>query len=320
MLVDEQQMVASQVVEGDRNGLMAHVEYGAWCLTLFVLSRLPRFAFEWFQKGLARFLKLVDRRHAASARGFIAQAFSSRGQQLDARQIEARVLTAYQHLIEIALTPARVKRRFGHNPEALLERTEVHMSAPVREAMEAGGCVIVSAHVGDWEMAAQICAAVGFQPFYVISKPPRNRPMSKSAQVDRERGGIRLLPRRGAMGFAPRVIKSGGFVGMLLDQRARVKPVIAPFFGRPARCDRSAGVLMKRLKCPVVFVAAYRTGDLRWRLEAKRVLTPKEIGGMSPAEIAGLVNAELEEQIMSAPDQQFWLHDRFRDTPVDFEG
>ncbi|MCP5023312.1 MAG: lysophospholipid acyltransferase family protein [bacterium] len=304
--------VEYQAVHGTRNSLMAHVENFAWRITLGCLSRLPRPMLNAFGFCFAPLAKVLDRRHANSARAFLRQAF---GEDIEPRELERRVTQAYRHLLEVAVTPARCEVRGVRGRQALLSRTEVTLSDEVRKVMEAGGLIVVSGHIGDWEMAASISSAVGFRPFYAISKPPRNRPMSIDAQRQREAREVRLLPRRGAMTFAPKVITGGGTLGMLLDQRARKKPVLAPYFGRLARSDRSAGVLLRRLKSPVVFLAVYRTGDLRWRLDADRVLFPSDIVGKSPEEVAALINVELERQVLEAPDQYFWLHDRYRKLP-----
>jgi len=310
--------VEAQPVEGDRNTPMAYVEYGVWRAATFVLARLPRPLLNVFKGVMARLAKLVDKRHASSARAFVRQALACTGEPVTDDQVERFVTGAYAHLLEVAITPARSKARLGGGREALLERTEVVLSDDARRAMEAGGVVAVSSHVGDWETAAEIASAVGFKPFYAISKAPRNRPMSIKIQAMREERGIRVLPRRGAMAFAAKIIEAGCCMGMLLDQRARQKPVLAPLFGRPARSDRSAGVLLRRLKCPVVFMATYRTGDLRWRFVCERVIWPDEMAGASPEAIATTINAELEKQILAAPEQYFWLHDRYRDTPSTF--
>ena len=308
-----------QPVEGSRDTPLAHAELWAWKLAAGVLARLPRKLLDGFEAGFAPLAKRIDRRHADSARAFVRQALGSRPEGLSDAEVERLVTGAYRHFLEVALTPARLERRFGAGRDVLLERTEVVLSDEAHAVMERGGCVAVAAHVGDWEVAARIASAVGFRPFYAVGKPPRNLPMSREIQRLREAGGIRLLPRRGAMGFAPKIIEAGCTLGLLLDQRARKKPVLAPFFGRPARSDRSAGVLLRRLKCPVVFMATYRTGDLRWRFECERVIQPEAMSGASPEEIATAINAQLEAQIRVAPEQYFWLHDRYRDTPLTFD-
>lgn len=309
------ELVPWQAVEGSRGGVGARLEYALFRGAVGLLARAPAPVRAGVKGLLARLGRRVDRRHAAGARGFIRQAFEHTGRPLDARGLERQVLEAYRHLIECTLTQARFRRRFGASRARLAERTENRLAPAAHAALQAGRCVVVSAHCGDWEMASQILAALDYRPLHVISKAPSNRPMAVDLQAQREAFGVRLLPRRGAMASAGKVIEGGGRLAMLLDQRARKNPLIVPFFGRPARCDRSAAILLKRLRCPIVFVAAYRTGDLRWRLEGELVLDPEALRGASNHAITARVNAELERLIMREPDQQFWLHDRYRDTP-----
>ncbi|HKX46857.1 MAG TPA: hypothetical protein VJP77_09145 [Planctomycetota bacterium] len=110
---------------------------------------------------------------------------------------------------------------------------------------------------------------------------------------------------------------AGCSLALLLDQRARVKPVIASFFGRPACCDRSAGVLLRRLGVPIVFGTAWREREpLSWTLRLGPVLHPEEVRGLAPESVAERVNRELERIILREPEQVFWLHDRYRDAPA----
>ena len=327
--------VEPQLVEGEVTGWRANLEARAYVGILATLARLPRGFAEGFGAVLAPLAKLVDRGHAASARELLHQALIEHaGREVPPAEIERLVTAAYRHLFRVALDTDRYDRRFGRaeDRDGLRERFDVELSPAAEAVIEAmgaepgsavpdhwpaglvpgRGCVLASAHCGDWEMAARISSAVGFRPLYVVSKPPANQPLSRIFQEQREATGIRLLPRRGAMQFAKKVVEGGGALGMLLDQRARMRPVFAPFFGRRARCDRSAGVLLRRLGCPVVFVAAYRTGDLRWRFHARDVLMPDDIAGQPPETVTSLVNRHLEELILAEPEQYFWLHDRYR--------
>jgi KDO2-lipid IV(A) lauroyltransferase len=98
-----------------------------------------------------------------------------------------------------------------------------------------------------------------------------------------------------------------------------VKPVLAPFFGRTARCDRSAGVLIRRVARPLLFGACYRLPgpSLRFRLELGPVLEPGALRDLSAEALAARINAEFERMIAAQPEQYFWLHDRYRDAPPD---
>ena len=95
---------------------------------------------------------------------------------------------------------------------------------------------------------------------------------------------------------------------------------MAPFFGRPARCDRSVGVLVKRLRVPVILCACTLTDvPQRYRFEVYEHILPEELKGWDALAIVKRINAAYERMIRDYPEQYFWLHDRYKDTPLEFE-
>ncbi len=304
-----------QPVWGPANGPRAHVEHWLLQVCLAVAVRLPEAPLRGLIATLARLARRVDRRHSQAARVFLRQALGP----LSDVEVERRVLQAYRHFFGVILDAERLPRRvpFGR----VLEHFDVAWTDEARRVLDGGtGCVLVTAHVGNWEVGTAVAPWMGFDPLYAIAKPVKNRPMSRQLQRSREERGVRLLPRRGAMQDAPRVIRGGGYIAMLLDQRARKRPILAPFFGRPARCDRSAGVLLRRLGVPLVFFALTTTErPLHYRVEFFGVLWPGELAGLDPLAIATRVNGIFERMIAKYPDQYLWLHDRYRDTPLRFE-
>ncbi|MEM7310056.1 MAG: hypothetical protein AAF682_25495 [Planctomycetota bacterium] len=293
---------------------------GPWRDTLSLLTRglmgvavlLPHPLLRVMVGGFSRLLTRLLSERTRVAKDFLRQALGD----LDERELHARVVQSWRHFLGVAIDTERFLRRVPE--ERILDHFEFEWSDDARRIRDEGlGVVVVTAHVGNWEAAALAAPWIGFDPFYAVAKPPRNRPFSKFVQRSRELRGIRLLPRKGAMRDAPRVIEAGGAVGLLLDQRARQKPVLAPFFGRPARCDRSAGVLMRRLKAPVLLTATYNTDrPLHFKTRFFGCLWPEELSDASPEEISARINRSIEEMILVDPDQYFWLHDRYKDTPA----
>jgi KDO2-lipid IV(A) lauroyltransferase len=298
-----------RAVLGTRGGALAWLEYASARTALAGLGRLPLPLRSIAVGALARLAKIADRRHSDAARSFLRQAL---GPSATERELDRRVLQAWRHLFEITLDAEWLYRSAPR--ERIREHFDVELCADARKIIDSKmGSILATAHVGDWETGSAVMPWVGFDPFYVVSKPPKNRPLSVHAQRIRERRGVRLLPRRGAMKDAGAVVRAGGMLGLMLDQRSRNRPVLAPFFGRPATCDRSAAVLLKRLRAPIVFAACYRTGvPWRWRLVAPAVLWPEDLAGKSVEEITAEVNRGLEKLILAAPEQHFWLHDRYR--------
>lgn len=301
--------VPRQDALGTRGGALAWLEYAAGRGTLGLLSRLPDGPREAFVAGLSRTARLVDRSHSEAARDFLRTAF---GPEMTRDELEERVLQAWVHFLRITIESAGFAHRVDFaNLGAHLDGVDIH---PDVEKIHAArkGAIFVTAHLGDWEAGSAVLAHLGFDPFYAVVKAPKNRPLSAYLQRIREARGLRSLPRRGAMQHASQILRGGGYLGMVLDQRARKRPVLAPYFGRPACCDRSAGVLMKRLRTPVVVGACYRTAPWRWRVHIPTVIHPDELAGVDPEAIVARLNREFEAGVRAAPEQYFWLHDRYR--------
>jgi KDO2-lipid IV(A) lauroyltransferase len=295
-------------VYGTRSGPMARLEAALFRGTIELVARLPHGAREAFVGAVARVARAFDRRHSAAAREFLLQALGAEA----APRADRLVLEAWKHMLRVMLDARAYLLRYP--AERLLDRVELVLCEDVKKLIaQKRGAIVISGHIGDWETGAALAPLLGFDPFYGIGKPARNRPLSVHVQALREARGLRTLPRRGAMQHAPAVLRAGGSLGMLLDQRARKRPVMAPFFGRMARCDRSAGVLLKRLRAPLVILGCYRKAEpLTWRCEVPTVLWPEQVAELSVEELVGVVNRELEQLILRAPEQYFWLHERYR--------
>ncbi|MCY2961647.1 MAG: lysophospholipid acyltransferase family protein [Planctomycetota bacterium] len=303
--------VPRQDALGERGGAMAWLEYAAGRGALGVLSRLPDGPREAFIGAFARLAVRVDRSHSDAARDFLRTAF---GPSISHAELEERVLQAWRHFLRITIESSGFAHRVDFaDLGAHLDGVDLHPDAEKLRA-DKKGAIFVTGHLGDWEAGSAALAYLGFDPFYAVVKAPKNRPLSAHLQRLREARGLRSLPRRGAMQHASQILRGGGYLGMVLDQRARKRPVLAPFFGRPARCDRSAGVLMKRLRTPVLIGFCYRTAPWRWRVHVPTVIHPEELVGVDPDAIVARLNREFETAIRAMPDQYMWIHDRYRGT------
>ncbi len=299
-------------VEGDQDGILAHVSYGAVRLLVAGFSRLPDGAARALIGTLARLGKIVDRKRSRAARTFIDQAL---GPGLPEAELDRRVLQAWRHLIRIVFEAEMLERRIP--PELVDEHFEIDLCEEAAALHESGvGCVFATAHVGNWEAAMAVAPKLGFGRMYAVARPPKNRPMSVATQAKRERYGARILHRNGAGKSMPKILRAGASVALLLDQRGRGRSVVAPFFGRAAICERSAGVLLRRLASPVLVGACYLTDrPFHYRLRIVRVLAPEALAGLSPEGVVTAINRALEELVLEAPEQYFWLHDRYRKAP-----
>jgi KDO2-lipid IV(A) lauroyltransferase len=300
-----------QAVWGTQDDPGARLVGRIFVITMALLRRAPGWTVRAAIEVLARVAKVADRQHSRAARVFLRQALG----ELSPAELERRVVQAYRHLFHVVADAQRFGRRFPG--QRAVARFDVQWTDAARAALEARqGCLLVTGHIGNWEAALTIAPWLGFSPMYVVSRPPKNAMISRAIQAERESRRVRLIPRRGAMAHAPAILRAGGSLALMLDQRARGRALSVPFFGRPARCDRSAGVLMKRLRVPAIVGACFETGEpMRYRIRFYDVLQPTEIRAADLETITARINHAYERMIQDAPEQYFWLHDRYKDTP-----
>lgn len=299
-----------QPVWGEADGPGSRL--GTWAVrgALACATRLPEGALSVLLESLAALAKRVDRRRTRVAREFLQQALGPRPR----REIEGFTHSAWRQLLRVTIDTERLLRV---PPARLREHFEVRMSPEVERVMaEERGRLIVSGHLGNWEAAFALLPGLGLHPVYGVAKPPKNRFLSQALQASREGWGVRMLSRKGAMRDAPAILRAGGTIGMVIDQRTSGRALLVPFFGRLARCERAPAVLLKRQRVPVV-VAACRMGPrpLTYVLEMSEVLTPEEWARRGVEEIVERINQGLERIIRAHPEQYVWIHDRYRDTP-----
>ncbi len=189
---------------------------------------------------------------------------------------------SYQHLGREAVMLFRMTR---WSPSEVKDRIRFVDFDAVREAADQEkGVVLLTAHLGNWEMAGAGIAASGF-PLDVVGKGMANRRFEADLFEAREQLGMRVIE----MGDAPRgVLRSlgrGRVAALLGDQNAHKHGVFLPFFGRSAATARGPAIFALRRGAPVFVGFAIRgTGwDQRYTLAARR--------------LAFEVSGELEEDI-----------------------
>lgn len=109
-------------------------------------------------------------------------------------------------------------------------------------------------------------------------------------------------------------LAAGRTIWMAVDQaQTGTRPVMAPFFGRPAPTTGSPARLAGRSGARVLPVAGYREpdGHYRVRIEAPLAGFPS---GDAIADATRL-NEAIERHARLAPEQYYWIHRRFKADP-----
>ena len=199
----------------------------------------------------------------------------------------------------------------GMPVEKILQRVEVENIEAMDRQFRAGVPVVLAlSHLGTWEVFAQLMPKfVGYVRNASVYQKLGNRFIDAHVRRTRSRTGLELFDRKD--GFQPviELLRSGGGVGILSDQHAGDHGLWTPFFGRLASTSPLPALLAKRSRAALLAAAVYTVGPARWRL----VVTERfDAPDQSVETLTAKVNAIIEGQIRHAPEDWFWVHNRWK--------
>jgi heptosyltransferase II len=259
--------------------------------------------------------------------GVCAWAFSGKYRRLATRNLEIAFSNEMSPR-ELREVVRRHFRRLGANllcsakltqmpPEKILTHVEVeNIEAMAREFRAGVPVVLILSHLGTWEVFAQLMPKfVGFVRNSSVYQGLGNRFIDEHVRRTRSQTGLELFDRHD--GFEPVIdlLRSGGGVGVLSDQHAGDHGVWTPFFGRLASTSPLPALLAKRTRAAIIAAGVYTTGLARWRM----VFTERfDETGASVAVLTSKINRVIEQQIRRAPEDWFWVHNRWKTPEPNF--
>lgn len=183
---------------------------------------------------------------------------------------------------------------------------------------EGRGVVVVTGHIGNWELGGSYMAARGI-PIDAIARGAANPAFERWVTATRERLGMRIVHDSEAVRRTPRALRENRLVAFLSDQGALgLASTYVPFFGRPAKTPRGPAVFALRLRVPVLFAVSMRRPDGTFHLALERVpLTDTGDREHDVDAIVATYTSMLEAWVRRVPEQYFWQHRRWRHQPAE---
>lgn len=167
-------------------------------------------------------------------------------------ELAIRTLHAYARgVADYLRAPAEVPPVLSESPQAS------------RRMAEGGGKVLVTAHLGNWEVGgAFLAASVG--PHWILGFPERDPAMERFRSRRRERQGHRYLPADAvlaSLSILRRALERGESVVILADRSVGRDGARVVFRGRPALFLRSPALLAALAGVPLVPTAVMAEED-----------------------------------------------------------
>lgn len=278
----------------------------------WLLRLLPAAAFGPLAGFLARFRHLTPRDMRLMRRNLAVVLGLAPGSR-EARDLEWRCV---RHQIVSALETVRISfdqeqidvssMRGFDDLRRLMTEVEGH----------GRGQVLVTGHLGAWELLAQSTVRGSEAPVCAVAKPSRSTAASLFVERMRARSGVRVIwsGRASLLRDMLSSLKRGETLIMVVDQRPdqRRGPEVS-FLGRRTEFVGGPAALAAKRDCPLIAAFCVREGPFSYRLESEMLRRP---GGTRDAvELSQRIAAAIERRVREQPEQWMWNYRRWSYEP-----
>lgn len=223
----------------------------------------------------------------------------------------------WEHLfllvLEVAHTPRKIHETNWRDFVDLVNKVDF-----VRYLIDDRPLLIVTAHLGNFEVGGYILGVLGF-PTYTVARNLDNPYLDRFVNDFRGRTGQHIIPKNGGFDQIVDILGHGGVMTLLADQYAGAKGCWVEFFGRPASAHKAIALLALDNNARVAVTGVRRLGrPMQFQMINHATIDPHDVENSvgTIRELTQWYTSALEELIRIEPGQYWWLHRRWKDTRV----
>ncbi len=179
------------------------------------------------------------------------------------------------------------------------------------DAVRSGrGILLVTPHLGNWELGASLLTAAGIRPLVLTAREPGHGLTEARAEARQRQGIDTLVVGSDPFAFVEviRRLQDGGLVALLIDRPAAATAVEVTFLGRPILASIAVAELARASGAVILPTYIVRDGD-RHRAHTlppvtydRRALSDRA----ARVELTGRILRAFEPAVRQFPDQ--WFH------------
>lgn len=178
------------------------------------------------------------------------------------------------------------------------------------------GVIVITAHVGCFEMLLHFFALHGFKSF-AIGRKMFDQRLENLIRKTRSGDNIEYMDRTEGTIKIVRLLKQGKAFGVLIDQDTKVESVFASFLGHHALTPSGPVKLSMKLGIPAFVVTTARQKDNSHHVYISEPMTFTETGDFEAdlKENVQKANDLICQTIEKYPSQWVWMHRRWKHQP-----
>ncbi len=221
----------------------------------------------------------------------------------------------HRHFGREAVATIRLSRS---GAQVITNRTEVLGFSDLSQAYaDGGGGIVVTGHMGNWEIGGAALASRGI-PLDVVVRGQRNRLFDDDLTETRRALGMRVIPQAKARSGVLRSLREGRVVALVADQDAGGSGLFVDFMGHAASTARGPALFALRTGAPLFLGVIVREAGFPQRYTVHLDRVEVVATGDRDEDVRATVAAYTEKlaaRIREHPEQYFWHHRRWKSTP-----
>lgn len=182
------------------------------------------------------------------------------------------------------------------------------------------GILLLNSHFGCFEVSAATTKFLGLRVNLIATglKNPFLSRYFESRAGGEEETGIRFFPHKGSVKALIGVLKQGGMVACLADQRGDVeRGILVDFFGTKAPANEIFAKFAIESGARILPLCTFRRDDGRYQSIFGDVISISLTGDERTdlTTVSQLFHNQFEQWLRMKPEQGFWLHRKWRRKP-----
>jgi lauroyl/myristoyl acyltransferase len=275
------------------------IEYRAFLTMQWLVERLPRRLGYALAVLVARFAFLFAR----GARGALESNLRVAMPELSSEDIRQVTWRNFRNHSKAYADLMRLPVASVDDLRSLLKVTgKEHLETALARGR---GVLVISAHMGSWEIAAAIWSAT-VAPVSLFAEELEPEELYEWYRCTRARLGISVLPvTRAGLRQVLHALDNQEMVVTAIDRDILGTGLIMDFFGRPAGIPEGPAAIALRKGTPLLPVAVYRLPDDTFQADGYPPIFADSTGdrGADIRRVTGELLRRLEELIRDHPDQ-----------------
>ena len=276
---------------------------------IYALGLIPRRLSSVIADAIGAIWYVLDKSHREIVHENMARAYGSEKSGAEMRNIARR---CFGHIARI---PFEMGWSLRLQRKDLMRHCRMTGLSHLRRAYAKGrGVLILTLHIGNWELLPTSFIASGFG-VSMVYRPLDFEPVDNFIFDYRSRYGGRPIPKQKSMRRILNALAQKDCVGILLDQTAKLKDgVVVEFFGHPAWTNKGMALMALKTQAPVLSSFLVRNG-LDYEVHIGPQIPLVRTGSKEDDVRLNTLryNQALEEIIRKYPEQWLWMHRRWKE-------